>query len=33
MFIFKNINMFGKSRTKYYLKEKLEIFIDILYYL
>lgn len=31
MFIFKNMNMFGNGRTKYYLKEKLEIFIDILY--
>lgn len=31
MFIFKNMNMFEKGRTKYYLKEKLEIFIDILY--
>lgn len=31
MFIFKNMNMFGNGWTKYYLKEKLEIFIDILY--
>lgn len=31
MFIFKNMNMFGKSRTKYNLKEKLEIYTDILY--
>ncbi len=31
MFIFKNMNMFGNGSTKYYLKEKLEIFIDILY--
>ena len=31
MFIFKNMNMFENGRKKYYLKEKLEIFIDILY--